>query len=206
MDLKKNYEALFQHWLNEFEQLDITQLTKELFHKYKNGINFITNFKLKNEEKIEREIIRAYLENFEFLFDDFLKIREIKILNSALSLKEIVLSNLLEAEQLFYKNLISAIKGFKKVKAISNNHELNNNKDDESGEKVYEIAKLANEHRELDDQHNCILIRFLKKTPPLVGIDLKNYGPFEKEDIAYLPQKNAEILLFEKFAEKIDIS
>jgi DNA replication initiation complex subunit (GINS family) len=40
----------------------------------------------------------------------------------------------------------------------------------------------------------------------LVGIDLINYGPFKKEDIANLPYENAKILLSEKFAEKIDLS
>ncbi|MFX0106178.1 MAG: hypothetical protein ACFE75_11910, partial [Candidatus Hodarchaeota archaeon] len=44
------------------------------------------------------------------------------------------------------------------------------------------------------------------KTPPLVGVDLINYGPFEKEDIANIPQKNAKILIYEKFAEEIDLS
>ncbi len=39
------------------------------------------------------------------------------------------------------------------------------------------------------------LIRFLKPVPALVGVDLKAYGPFEKEDVANLPVENAEALV-----------
>ena len=56
------------------------------------------------------------------------------------------------------------------------------------------------------EQIDYTLLRFLKKTPPLVGIDLLNYGPFEKEDIAYIPSQNAKILIFEKFTEKVELS
>jgi len=49
-------------------------------------------------------------------------------------------------------------------------------------------------------------VRILENTPALVGIDLKNYGPFQKEDIATLPVKNAKILIFEKFAEEIELT
>jgi len=77
-------------------------------------------------------------------------------------------------------------------------------------EKAKEIG-LKDEEQSLGEKYkeeidyNYTLIRFLKKTPPLVGIDLLNYGPFEKEDIANVPLKNANILLNEKTAEKIEI-
>ncbi|MHA1413998.1 MAG: DNA replication complex subunit Gins51, partial [Promethearchaeota archaeon] len=51
-----------------------------------------------------------------------------------------------------------------------------------------------------------LIVRFLKDTPPLVGTDLKNYGPFNRDDIACLPLKNAIILINEKFAEKIEVT
>ena len=56
------------------------------------------------------------------------------------------------------------------------------------------------------EKFNYVLLRFLEKTPALVGIDLINYGPFEKEDIANIPRENAKILIYEKAAEEIDIS
>lgn len=218
MDLKNDYEIVYQHWLQEFENEELTKLSEDLYSNYKNNSSFLNNFKLDEEDKIKAEIIKSYKENLEFLFKDFMKIREIKILNSALALQEIEIKNLIEPERLFYQNLISAIKGFKKVKASfvydqSPNIEdkiikeaqveiLNVNEDFNQ-----EITDLPSEYiaKEKTDQFKYILVKFLKKTPALVGIDLLNYGPFEKENIAFLPYENAKILIFEKFAQNIEL-
>jgi len=118
MDIKSEYEKLYQYWLKEFRQIELTQLTKEIYSSYQKASDYIKNIKSNQEEKIKFDIINSYKENFTFLINDFSKIREIKLINAALALKEINLNNLLEAEKLFYQNLVSAVKGFEKVKAI----------------------------------------------------------------------------------------
>lgn len=224
MDIKNEYENLYQYWLNEFKNKDLTHLTKELFKKFKETLQILNNTKLNDVEnnKIKTKIIDSYKENFEFLFNDFLKMREIKILNFALALQEINLDNLLEAEKLFYRNLVSDIKGFEKVKAmalyegvkdeeIKKSFELKENGSPEIGkvEESYEETRaedLKKSFKSKGDEFDYVIIRFLKETPPLVGIDLINYGPFKKGEIACMPSKNAEIVLNEKFAEKIELN
>jgi DNA replication initiation complex subunit (GINS family) len=66
-----------------------------------------------------------------------------------------------------------------------------------------EPIKYDSFQEETDYQYT--LIRMVKNSPPLVGVDMKNYGPFEKEDVINMPYKNAIILINEKFAEKIDL-
>lgn len=223
MDIKNEYEKLYQSWLNEFKNKDLTHLTKELFKEFKENLQILNNVKLNEVEnnKIKTKIIDSYKENFEFLFNDFLKMREIKILNFALALQEINLDNLLEAEKLFYRNLVSDIKGFEKVKAmalyedvkgeeIKKTFELKENGSAEIG-KVEEsftenrVEDLKTSFKSKDNEFDYVIIRFLKETPPLVGIDLINYGPFKEDEIACMPSKNAKILLNEKFAEKIEL-
>jgi len=127
---------------------------------------------------------------------------------------------------------VSSIKGFKKMKALSiydSTEEITPIKGDQpkivdlekikpmesETQKTLETPQVSEERQSLisdlvdekkKDQYDYTLLRFLKETPALVGIDLVNYGPFEKNDVANLPFKNAKILLFEKFAEKIEIS
>ena len=128
----------------------------------------------------------------------------------------------MEAEKLFYRNLVSDIKGFEKVKAMS----LYEGVKDKEIKKTFElkeegsteIGKIEQSYKESraedlkksfkskGDEFDYVIIRFLKETPPLVGIDLINYGPFKKGEIACMPSKNAEIVLNEKFAEKIEIN
>ena len=45
----------------------------------------------------------------------------------------------------------------------------------------------------------------MTKIPLIVGVDMKNYGPFEPEDIATLPRENAEALIRQKAALEIRI-
>jgi DNA replication initiation complex subunit (GINS family) len=50
------------------------------------------------------------------------------------------------------------------------------------------------------------LVRIVKEIPALVGEDFEIYGPFQAEDMTYLPKKNAQILIEEeaaKFVEEI---
>lgn len=222
MDLQKDYGKLYQHWLEEFQQIDLTELTQELFNDYKKITDYIDDYKEESMDELRDRILQSYKNNLKFLFNDFLKIREIKIINSALALKEINLGNVIEAEKLLYQNLVSSIKGYKKVKAISQYEVEKEFKLEELIESEVEIKEslaesiISNKKKSViisestivsdEEKFNYTLIRFLKKTPPLVGVDLINYGPFEKEDIANLPQENAKILIYEKFAEEIEPS
>ena len=221
MELQKDYEKLYQHWLKEFQNTELTELNQREFNEYKKILDFINNYQEDNKDELKNQLIKSYRENINYLFKDFLKIRELKIINFALALKEINLDNVIEAEKLLYENLVSSIKGYKKVKAISL-YEEDELKADNLTEvrkeikSVFEvseilkkdkISKVLDSKKEGDKEKiNYILVRFLKNTPPLVGVDLINYGPFAVEDIAHLPQKNAKILITEKFAEKIEIN
>ncbi len=222
MDLKEDYKKLYQQWYKEFKQIKLTELNQDLFNYYKKALNSINEYKEDNSNELKDLILNSCKENFNFLFNDFLKLREVKIINSAMALKEINLNNVIEAEKLFYQNLVGTIKGFKKVKTLSlyeEESEINLEDLIKSEVKIKEDIKevsisnkkkksLTSESNELINEVKIdyTLVRFLKETPPLVGIDLINYGPFEKEDIANLPQKNAKILIIEKFAEKIELN
>ncbi len=229
MNLKTDYQKLYQHWLKEFEQSELTPLTQENFDYFRKSVDYITKFELEGRQKVENQLLKSYKYGFKYLFNDFLKIREVKMLNAALILQEIDYNNVIEAEKLFYQNLISAIKGFKKLKTLvlyeeEEPIELDKVLGDEvvsvepsrvetpeeEVSKSTEIDMIQDESEYSQSEHvvqyKYTLIRFNKPSPPLVGIDLINYGPFQENDIANMPYKNAKILIYEKIAEKIDIT
>ena len=229
MDLKKDYDKLYQHWLKEFEQSELTQLTQELFDEYKKNSNYIAQYQIEEKPEVELSLFNSYKEQLTYLFNDFLKIREIKILNSALALKDIDLKNVIEAEKLFFQNLVSTIKGYKKLKKLALYDDQNPIEIDEIFLKEDETAnippieestadflnitskkaqheKIEKDQTSNENEYEYTLIRFNEPSPPLVGIDLINYGPFKTNDVANMPYKNAKILIYEKIAEKIEIS
>ncbi len=229
MDLKKDYDKLYQHWLKEFEQPELTHLTQEIFDNYKKSLSHFTQYQIEEKPKVEISLFTSYKKRFNYLFNDFLKVREVKILNSALSLKDIDLNDVIEAERLFFQNLVSTIKGYKKLKKLALYEDqkpieleeilLDEEKPDnippiEESTEEYSIEtsnnaqlkKVEADQANQKDEYNYMLIRFNEPSPPLVGIDLINYGPFQANDITNMPYKNAKILIYEKIAEKIELS
>ncbi len=49
---------------------------------------------------------------------------------------------------------------------------------------------------------NKVSLRILKDVPSFVGADMKEYGPFSKDDSVELPEKVAKLLLSRKIANK----
>ncbi len=216
MKLKKEYEDLYNHWITEVEQVNLTDLSEEQFRRYKDIMSQINNFNLIDNDPIKIWLVKIYQDNFNYLFDDFLHIRKIKIINSAMALEEIDLNNLIEYEKIFYQNLVGSIKGYNKIKTL---YLLERPQEDlvleESTKPILEkntlevpekTEQLKSRNLQEESEYRYTLVRMVKKTPPLVGVDLKSYGPFEKEDVINLPYKNAIILINEKFAEKIELA
>ena len=229
MDLKKDYDKLYQHWLKEFEQPELTHLTQDIFDNYKKFLSYITKYQIGKKPVVELSLFNSYKKRFTYLFNDFLKIREVKILNFALSLKNIDLNDVIEAEKLFFQNLVSTIKGYKKLKKLAlyedqkpleleeilvDDEKLDNILPIEESTEEYSIEtsnsaqlkKVEKNQPYQKNKYNYTLIRFNEPSPPLVGIDLINYGPFQVNDITNMPYKNAKILIYEKIAEKIELS
>ncbi|NVM43735.1 MAG: hypothetical protein HWN79_02370 [Candidatus Lokiarchaeota archaeon] len=228
MNLKTDYQNLYEHWLKEFEKSELTPLTQETFNYYMKNVDYIAKYELETRRNVEIHILKSYKYGFKYLLNDLLKIREVKLLNAALALQEIDYNNLIEAEKLFYQNLVSTIKGFKKLKRLTLYEEdkpieLDNVLEVEEipvhpspaivpTKKELEITEVepAQKKSEITQseqvvQYDYILIRFNNPSPPLVGIDGINYGPFQANDIANMPHKNAKILIYEKIAEEIEV-
>jgi DNA replication factor GINS len=49
------------------------------------------------------------------------------------------------------------------------------------------------------------VVRFLKAIPAIIGIDMKTYGPFNPEDVASIPEENAENLIRRGIAKEVEI-
>ena len=45
------------------------------------------------------------------------------------------------------------------------------------------------------EEPEMVVVRFLQPLPAIMGVDMKAYGPFQPEDVASLPKKNAENLV-----------
>ena len=49
-----------------------------------------------------------------------------------------------------------------------------------------------------------VRVKFLVDVPEFVGIDLREYGPFSKGEIAEIPEENANVLIERKVVEVVE--
>ncbi len=63
---------------------------------------------------------------------------------------------------------------------------------------------LPNSDKPTDTEEKFVVIRFLQDIPEIVGIDLRIYGPFKKEDVASVPSTNATALIGQGAAKVIE--
>jgi DNA replication factor GINS len=49
------------------------------------------------------------------------------------------------------------------------------------------------------------VVRFLQDIPEIIGIDLKVYGPYKKEDVGSLPAQNAKALIKQGAAKLVEV-
>lgn len=263
MDIKKEYEDLYEQWLKEFDKPGLTSLPGNLLKNYKKLLSFIDDYNKDYTNSLEKELYEDYKQHIHYLYEDLLTIRKRKIMDAALSLQELDLTLLFEGEKRLYQNIVASIKDYQKEKSLSLSPSKRKSRDlteekpqnqvisktegkikgkmePKTEEKVkvdplssseiqpetYEAIPQEKEMRvskteevpktdespekkrkiiEEEEEIDYILLRFLNNTPSLVGADLRNYGPFKKEDIAYLPYKNGIILVNEELAEIISL-
>lgn len=226
MDLKKDYQELYKRWLKEINDKEISNFSQEEYMRMRDLLKNIKDLSVIDKDPIEIQLIEAYQKNISFMIEDFISVRKLKIINSALILQEINLEDLIETEKLLYQNLVSTFKGFDKTKSLTySKGPIDVEKaslittesaleSDESGfirtskqdSIIQDSSQKEGENLEEPIEYNYTLIRIIKETPELIGLDLKIYGPFQKEDVVNLPGKNANILVNEKFAEYFEIT
>jgi DNA replication factor GINS len=59
---------------------------------------------------------------------------------------------------------------------------------------------------DVEVKHKRAVLRFLADVPAIIGSDMKPYGPFKAEDVASLPVENANVLIKQRLAEKVELS
>ena len=87
---------------------------------------------------------------------------------------------------------------------MDSNQEVNERKDLILHSVINGKSKLV-ESISNDYKTKPIVIRFLKNTDEILCVDSEKYGPFKEEDIATLPNANAQELISDKIAVKIRI-
>ena len=176
------YRKLIEAWNRELSSPDLQPLNDNFYGNVRGYLDDLKKF-LEQEglSSIEGSLRRKEFERIKFLLNDLIRKRALKVFKS-LILGEITfeISKLTIEER-------DAIKYFKELERSLVEIAGNYSKSVPSTLKSVKVGK--------DKRKGELLVRFLKPIPKIVGVNLKNYGPFEVEDLASLPIENVNPLI-----------
>ena len=176
------FEELYEAWLRESENAELQKLNHEF---YKRLTEYLGRLRREAEEADRKSLAGRLkvreLEKAQVLASDLLRLRFKKIFSLLEAEgKPPAELNLAEEEVAIYGGVKEAL---------------------QAAETLREIV-LSGVERE---EEKLVLVRFLKDTPALVDSNLKTYGPFKSEDVAYLPRELAEGLIRHNIAKRVKV-
>ena len=167
LDLKNLHEIVLQ----EFQTDDPRELNTDFFRNLSNFIG-----KLKNEE-----------------YDGIEKKTKNQIISTATILTELLINKRLEKISMLSKISYSILTDEEKF-VIDSNDEMNERKNMIISGIINGKSKVL-ETTSRKHKTKPVTVRFVKEFEEIVGVDLEKYGPFKPEDVATIPNENAQALI-----------
>ncbi|MHA1648754.1 MAG: DNA replication complex subunit Gins51 [Candidatus Helarchaeota archaeon] len=171
------YSKIYALWKNENNSEELTKIESEFFKKISLYIKELHENRNKTKNQIVSALINQQLDNLSYIIKEIYKLRLKKSFNLIMNRK------LIEKEKLCLEELDI----FNTLTEILGNY-LNTLDLLIKGETPQKMP-----YEPLNGDY--FVIRFLKEVPPIIGADLKQYGPFKIDDIAVLPKENVKTLL-----------
>ena len=163
---------LQESWKNEQKEDSLLSLPDTIADSLKKQIEPLSDAMIKlNPTSLQFEIIQKEIQLIKFLWQDLLKLRRQKIERAIAAGIPVDTSTLLPFEEAYHGRQLEGLQKY-----------------------MSEINILPSKQDEIVDSEQYTLVRFLAPVDGIMGLDLRPYGPFKKEDVAYIPQENALLL------------
>ena len=198
------YSLLYEAWRRERQRTDIQPL-QENFHSTLAAYVAQIREQSKSADKstLAGKIIEKEKEHVERMISEINQTRMRKIVMLELEDKPVDVLNLTAEEKRLQVELRRLLANYSQgIKHILMGQEY------KEPLATHTIQTLTNLDVQPTQQKSQVLkvVRFTQAIPAIMGIDMKTYGPFKVEDIAFLPAPNAENLIRKGIAKEVEIS
>lgn len=186
MNTNTVYHTVYECWKAENASSELTKLPENFYHTV---VEYLK--KAKEEARmidlktLKASLLKTELENVKQMVRELAKLRCMKLTQMWLNSEKIPSDLLTAEEENFFKHGSNFAREYQNF--------------------IEGIIQRQTLTHGLEHERKNIILRFLEDTPAIVGIDLKTYGPFKKEDVASLPVENAKILVQRGLAKDISL-
>jgi DNA replication initiation complex subunit (GINS family) len=174
------YQELYNAWKSEKNSPLPQPLSDDFYHRASTYLNGLEQDSTSSDpHTIQGRLLTREAEIARRLLEELRETRLRKILENAKKGILVDRETLTEEEIVLTKNLNDSLTTYKEEQKSSPSPEAKR-------------AELA-------------VVRFLQDIPEIVGVDLKIYGPYKKEDVGSLPAQNAQALVRQGAAKAIEV-
>ncbi len=198
------YDDIHEIFRNEKNSADLEELDEATIENIKSYFRAKKALLAKQEEEgtfssnKQRKQIESEIENAKMVIKDLYEIREKKVMNRALytvraESKVKDTTNMLPQEEELYNFLLEELASKRKSFFESFSRVRPKLEKDEAETET---------HEEEPQKISTIKLQFLESVPLLMDSKMTEYGPFEKDDEAELPEELASVLVKQSKASK----
>jgi len=181
------YNDLYEIWKRELESSELERLPADFYSRITDYLRKIgEESRMLDKRTLKASFLKKEKQNVERMIRELIQMRYKKLVRIMAEGKRVPSDVLTSEEEKIYAGASSFADAFQ-----------NFAKDILRGYLPSVISEQKNKRAAL---------RFLKDIPPIIGSDMKTYGPFKAEDVASLPIENAKILVKQGLAEKIELN
>jgi DNA replication factor GINS len=179
------YNELYEAWKREYENRKLGKLPSNF---YSRAAEYLGKLKeegrMLDKRSVKAQLLKGETRNVKRMVYELIRIRYRKIFNKAARDEKIASDFLATEEKKMYMGVLPLAEAFRSfTEKILRGH-------------ASEVS--------VEQQRKKTVVRFLEKTPSIIGLDMETYGPFELEDVASLPVQNCKILVKKGLAERIE--
>jgi DNA replication initiation complex subunit (GINS family) len=174
------YNELYKAWKSEKSYSSTQPLPSDFYKRAASYLKTLENESASSDvHTIQGRLAIREKEVSEKLLTELRSTRLRKILETAKMGDALTLENFTDEERALARNLNQSLTSFKEDRIAT----------EETAEVPTQLA----------------VVRFLQDIPEIVGVDLKIYGPYKKEDVGSLPSQNAQALVRQGAAKMIEV-
>ena len=183
------YDELYAAWKKEKLLPELQPLNEDFYSQVSGYIGKLKESQRMIDDKtLKARLLRNEIENAKRFASELLDLRFKKIIAAADNDVQIPANCLTKEDETIRSSAVEITKIFDKMKT-----------------NITEGRRFDATLRIEQAKTRTMLLRFIQEMPAVIGTDMKTYGPFKVEDVAALPIENAETLVRQGVAVKIDI-
>jgi DNA replication initiation complex subunit (GINS family) len=176
------YNDLYKAWKSEKTSEKPQPLASDFYQRMAGYLKGLDDDSTSSDERtVQGRLLVKEKEMAKRLLEELREARLQKIVSAARNGSPISTAELTEEEKTLVRNFNESLASFKTEE-----------KKDPQGPPSERPVELS-------------VVRFLQDIPEIVGVDLKIYGPYNKEDVGSLPSQNAQALVKQGVARMIEV-